>query len=99
MVAGSKRGQHSAGAALGFYWISPLLLAEQGPVVIFLQSCLKDVQPRGQVIEVFNWRGPRPGEGDPPELQCTEGSHWLAACGAKPLWLSLLQCGAALDLT
>lgn len=84
MVAGSKRGQHSAGAALGFYWISPLLLAEQGPVAIFLQSCLKDVQPRGQAIEVFNWRGPR---------------HWLAACGAKPLWLSLLQCGAALDLT
>lgn len=57
------------------------------------QSCLKDAEP-GQVIEVFNWRVP-----DPPELQCTGGSHWLAACGAKPSWVSFLQCGAALALT
>lgn len=55
----------------------------------------------GQVIDVFNWRGPRPGEGDPPELQCTGGSHWLAAWGAAPAVLVgfPLQCGTALGLT
>lgn len=52
----------------------------------------------GQVIDVFNWRGPRPGEGDPSELQCTGGSHWLAAWGAAPAVLVgfPLQCGTAL---
>lgn len=39
-----------------------------------LWSCLKDVEA-GEVIEVFNWRAPRPGEGDPVELQGT-GAHF-----------------------